>query len=98
MYYYTTKSTYRRSKTTIDILILIMALVTVVLFAFIIFWKNMRGMLFPSLFVSSAIVNALNAIKNFINVKQKSGIVLTVIAIMLLIFAALCWSVTSRTI
>jgi len=98
MYYYTAKSTYRKSKTTIDILILIMSLVTVVLFAFIIFWKNMRGMLLPTIFVSSAIVNSLNAIKNFIITNKRAGIVLTGFVIILVIFAALCWRVTSRTL
>ena len=98
MYYYTTKSTYRRSKTTIDILILIMAVVVVALFLSIIFWQSMRGMLFPMIFVSGAIVNALHAIKNFINSNKKVGTVLAGVAILLLIFATLCWNVASRTL
>jgi len=98
MYYYSTKSTYRKSKSTIDILLLIMTAVIVVLFISIIFMKNMRGMLFPVIFVSGAGVNALNAAKNFINDKKKNGIVLTGIAIGLFVFAILCWSVTSRSL
>jgi len=98
MYYYTAKGTYRKSKTTIDILVLIMAVVMVALFVSVIFWQSMRSMLFPMIFVSSAIVNALHAIKYFINSNKKAGIVLTVIAIMLVILATLCWSVTSRTL
>jgi len=99
MYYYTAaKGTYRKSKTTIDILILIMAAVVVALFVSIIFWQSMRSMLFPMIFVSSAIVNALHAIKNFINSNKKAGIVLTGVAIMLIILATVCWSVTSRTL
>jgi len=98
MYYYTSKGAYRKSKTIIDLLNLIMAAVIVVLFVFIIFWKNMRGILFPTIFVSGAIVNAINAAKNFINSKKKDGIILTGIAIFLLIFAILCWSVTLRSL
>ena len=98
MYYYTTKGTYRKSKTTIDILILIMAAVVVALFVSIIFWQSMRSMLFPTIFISGAIVNALSAAKNFINSNKKLGIVLTGVAILLLIFAILCWNVTSRTL
>ena len=98
MYYYTAKGTYRKSKTTIDILVLIMAVVMVALFVSVIFWQSMRSMLFPTIFVSGAIVNALNAIKNFINGNKKAGIVLTSIAIMLMILAILCWSVASRTL
>jgi len=98
MYYYTAKGTYRKTKTTIDILILIMTALMIGLFVSIIFWKSMRGMLFPTICVSGAIVNALDAIKSFINSKKRAGIVLTCIAIMLLIFAALCWGVTLRTL
>ena len=98
MYYYTAKGTYRKSKTTIDILVLIMAVVMVALFVSVIFWQSMRSMLFPTIFISGAIVNALNAIKNFINSNRKAGIVLSGIAIMLVILAILCWSVASRTL
>ena len=98
MYYYTAKGTYRRSKTTIDILILITAVVVVALFVSIIFWQSMRGILFPTIFNSGAIVNALSATKNFINSNKNVGIVLTGVAIILVIFATLCWSVTSRTL
>lgn len=99
MYYYTAKKgTYRKSKTTVDILILIMAVVIVALFISTIFWKSMRSILFPTIFVSGAIVNVLNAIKNFLANNKKAGIVLIVIAVMLIIFAALCWSVASRTL
>jgi len=98
MYYYTAKGAYRKSKTTIDILILIMTVVIMVLFVSIIFWKNMRGILFPTIFGSSAIVNALNAFKSFINDKKRPGIVLTVIAIILLIFAILSWRVASSAL
>jgi len=98
MYYYTSKGAYRKTKTTIDILILMMTAVMVVLFVSIIFWKSMRGMIFPTIFITGAIVNALSAIKNFINAKKKNGIVLTGITILLIVFAALCWSVTSHNL
>jgi len=98
MYYYTSKGAFRKSKTTIDVLLLMMTVVVVALFVTILLWKNMRGVLFPTIFVSGAIVNALNAIKNFINSKKKTGFVLTGIAILLVIFATLCWSVALRSL
>lgn len=96
MYYYTSSGSYRKSKMSIDFMIIIMAVIIVALFATIIFWQSMRSILFPAIFVSGAIINALSAVKNFINNKKRAGILLTCITIALVILATFCWNVTSR--
>lgn len=96
MYYYTSNGTYRKTRITIDFLMTIMTVVIVALFTAILFWQSMRGILFPIIFVSGAIVNMLNAIKNFINSNKKAGILLTCVAIALIILTAFCWNIELR--
>lgn len=95
--YYTSNVAYKKTKMIIDLINIAMAAVIVILFAGIIFWHSMSSRLFPAIFVSGAIVNLLTAVKSFLNWNKKTGIVLGIVAIVLLIFAAISWTVAVRS-
>ena len=67
--YYTTNGAYRKSKMVIDYINIGLTAVIGVLFVIILFLRSRSGILFPIEFFAGAVMNGLEAIKNFINKK-----------------------------
>ena len=84
---------YRKSKMMIDAFNVALTIVIVVLFMGVIFWREMRPILFPVIFMAGTLDNGLAATKNFMNNNKIAGIVLAVVTVLLLLLAMISWSI-----
>lgn len=99
MYYYTASgnyNSYRRIKTIIDFIIVLMAVLITALFVALIFWQSKRDILFTAIFMSGTIANGASSIKNFLTDNKKAGIILGIITILLLLLTFACWNTMVR--
>jgi len=94
--YYTTSGAYRKTKMVIDYVNITLTFVIGILFVIILFLRSKSGILFPIEFFAGAVMNGLTAIKYYINHKRISGIILTVVAIILLLMSLITLFIVLR--
>lgn len=93
--YYTTGS-YRKSKMFIDYANIVLTAGICVVFILLLFFRSKLACLFPVIFYMGALMNGLTAAKNFMNKKKASGIVLTVVAVVLLVMGTFSLAIITR--
>lgn len=93
--YYTTSGSYRKTKMIIDYANIGLTVVVGFLFIMILFLRSRSGLLFPLIFLTGGVINALNSIKNFMAKRRIAGGVLAVVALALFVMSAWCWFVTA---
>ena len=91
--YYTTNGAYRKFKMSIDIINIVLTLAIAVLFVGIIFFKQLRDILFPAIFVAGGLTNATSGVKELMNYNRLSGLILFAVAIGLFLLGLICWKV-----
>lgn len=90
--YYSSSGSYRKTRTTMDFILVIMAVLILTLFIALIFWQSKRNILFPAIFMAGALSNGISAVKYFMNSNKKSGIILIIGTILLFLLSVACWN------
>lgn len=85
--YYTSSGAYKKTKMVIDYASIVLTVAATVIFIIIMFLRSKSGVLFPIEFVLGAVVNALTAVKHFINGNKVAGLIVAVVALLLGIMA-----------
>ena len=94
--YYTTSGAYRKTKMLIDYANIALTFVIGIVFIIILFLRSGSGVLFSVEFLLGAMVNGLTAVKNYMSDRTVSGVILTVVTMVLILMAAISWRVIMR--
>lgn len=94
--YYTTSGAYRKTKMLIDYANIALTFVIGIVFIIILFLRSGSGVLFSVEFLLGAMVNGLTAVKNYMSDRTVSGVILTVVTIVLILMAVISWRVIMR--
>ena len=94
--YYTTSGAYRKTKMLIDYANIALTFVIGIVFIIILFLRSGSGVLFSVEFLLGAMVNGLTAVKNYMSDRTVSGVILTVVTIVLILMEVISWRVIMR--
>lgn len=94
--YYTTSGAYRKSKMIIDYVNIALTFIIGIIFILILFFRSRSGVLFSVEFLLGALVNGLTAIKNYMNNRTVSGVILTIVTVGLMLMAVIAWQVIMK--
>ena len=94
--YYTTSGAYRKTKMLIDYANIALTFVIGIVFIIILFLRSGSGVLFSVEFLLGAMVNGLTAVKNYMSDRTVSGVILTVVTMLLILMAVISWRVLMR--
>ena len=94
--YYTTSGAYRKTKMLIDYAKIALTFVIGIVFIIILFLRSGSGVLFSVEFLLGAMVNGLTAVKNYMSDRIVSGVILTVVTMVLILMAVISWRVIMR--
>ena len=94
--YYTTSGAYRKTKMLIDYANIALTFVIGIVFIIILFLRSGSGVLFSVEFLLGAMVNGLTAVKNYMSDRTGSGVILTVVTMVLILMAVISWRVIMR--
>lgn len=94
--YYTTSGAYRKTKMLIDYANIALTFVIGIVFIIILFLRSGSGVLFPVEFLLGAMVNGLTAVKNYMSDRTVSGVILTVVTMVLILMAVISWRVIMK--
>ena len=94
--YYTTSGAYRKTKMLIDYANIALTFVIGIVFIIILFLRSGGGVLFSVEFLLGAMVNGLTAVKNYMSDRTVSGVILTVVTMVLILMAVISWRVIMR--
>ena len=94
--YYTTSGAYRKTKMLIDYANIALTFVIGIVFIIILFLRSGRGVLFSVEFLLGAMVNGLTAVKNYMSDRIVSGVILTVVTMVLILMAVISWRVIMK--
>ncbi|MDY4743543.1 MAG: hypothetical protein SO361_10670 [Lachnospira sp.] len=94
--YYTTSGAYRKTKMLIDYANIALTFVIGIVFIIILFLRSGSGVLFSVEFLLGAMVNGLTAVKNYMSDRTVSGVILTVVTMVLILMAVISWRVIMR--
>ena len=94
--YYTTSGAYRKTKMLIDYANIALTFVIGIVFIIILFLRSGSGVLFSVEFLLGAMVNGLTAVKNYMSDRTVSGVILTVVTMLLILMAVISWRVIMR--
>ena len=94
--YYTTSGAYRKTKMLIDYANIALTFVIGIVFIIILFLRSGSGVLFSVEFLLGAMVNGLTAVKNYMSDRIVSGVILTVVTMVLILMAVISWRVIMR--
>ena len=94
--YYTTSGAYRKTKMLIDYANIALTFVIGIVFIIILFLRSGSGLLFSVEFLLGAMVNGLTAVKNYMSDRTVSGVILTVVTMVLILMAVISWRVIMR--
>lgn len=94
--YYTTSGAYRKTKMLIDYANIALTFVIGIVFIIILFLRSGSGVLFSVEFLLGAMVNGLTAVKNYMSDRTVSGVILTVVTMVLIFMAVISWRVIMR--
>ncbi|MDD6333781.1 MAG: hypothetical protein PUB04_04880 [Clostridia bacterium] len=94
--YYTTSGAYRKTKMLIDYANIALTFVIGIVFIIILFLRSGSGVLFSVEFLLGAMVNGLTAVKNYMSDRTVSGVILTVVTMVLILMAVISWRVIMK--
>ena len=94
--YYTTSGAYRKTKMLIDYANIALTFLIGIVFIIILFLRSGSGVLFSVEFLLGAMVNGLTAVKNYMSDRTVSGVILTVVTMVLILMAVISWRVIMR--
>ena len=94
--YYTTSGAYRKTKMLIDYANIALTFVIGIVFIIILFLRSGSGVLFSVEFLLGAMVNGLTAVKNYMSHRTVSGVILTVVTMVLILMAVISWRVIMK--
>ena len=94
--YYTTSGAYRKSKMVIDYVNIALTFAIGIIFILILFLRSRSGVLFSVEFLLGALVNGLTAIKNYMNNRTVSRVMLTIVTVGLMLIAVIAWQVIMK--
>ena len=94
--YYTTSGAYRKTKMLIDYANIALTFVIGIVFIIILFLRSGSGVLLSVEFLLGAMVNGLTAVKNYMGDRTVSGVILTVVTMVLILMAVISWRVIMR--
>ena len=94
--YYTTSGAYRKTKMLIDYANIVLTFVIGIVFIIILFLRSGSGVLFSVEFLLGAMVNGLTAVKNYMSDRTVSGVILTVVTMVLILMAVISWRVIMK--
>lgn len=80
----------------IDYTNIVLTVAVLGVFIVIVFLRSKSGLLFPIEFMLGALINALTAVKSFVDDRKVSGIILILAMIVLLGMAVVSWQVIAK--
>ncbi len=90
---YSSSGAYRKTKIFIDYATIVLAFLILIAFLLLMFFRNEASFLFVLVLFLGFLVNGLQAIKHFINHELKTAITSGAFALILVIFAIMCFIV-----
>lgn len=91
--YYTTSGAYRKTKIVIDYTCVVLTFCITVMFVALLILQESCAWLFPLIFATGAVNNALFAVKKFMSQDKAKAIIMTIAAVVFLVMAILTFAI-----